>query len=51
MRPHIHVGVATGLTAFATIVVIGVIWRTTAFKLIDRGEGKSPMGEAMLYAY
>lgn len=50
MRPHIHVGVATGLATFATIVVIGAVWRTAAYKLIDRN-GNSPLGQAMLYVF
>jgi hypothetical protein len=50
MRPHIHVGIATGLSTFAAIIVIGVVWRTAAYKLIERNDG-SPLGQAMLYAY
>jgi len=48
MRPHVHVGVATGLATFATLIIVGAIWRTVGFKLAEQDK---PLGKAMLYVY
>lgn len=54
MKPHVHVGIVTGLATFASVILVGTLWRTAAYRMIERAEAdnrKSPMGEAMAYMY
>lgn len=54
MKSHTHVGIVTGLTAFASVVLVGTLWRTAAYRMIQKAEAAgrtSPMGEAMAYMY
>lgn len=50
MRPHIHVGVATGIAVFATVLIAGSLWRIGAYRMLERNPDSS-LGKAMLAAY
>lgn len=50
MKPHIHVGVVTGITAFAMVIIAGTVWRTTTYRLLDKNPD-SALAQAMAIAY
>lgn len=52
---HIHASFLTGLTTFAWVLVFGFLWRSAAYRLLDRSQDTpgpdSSMGKAMLIVY
>lgn len=50
MRPHIHIGVVTGIATFATVIIAGTLWRTVTYRILDNNP-ESAIGKAMAIAY